>query len=111
MEIRVQLTKEGILLRKRVEDILDTVDKTTDNLVERGIKTAFRRARNAVWRSGWDSNPRPSRGIMISSHVRYDHFDTAAGMSRTVLEYLILHRLSTSARWTIIRKTTGMLKL
>ncbi len=29
------------------------------------------------WRSGWDSNPRPSGGIMISSHVRYDHFDTA----------------------------------
>ena len=32
------------------------------------------------WRSGWDSNPRPSRGIVISSHVRYDHFDTAPNM-------------------------------
>ena len=29
------------------------------------------------WRRRRDSNPRPSRGIMISSHVRYDHFDTS----------------------------------
>ncbi len=32
------------------------------------------------WRRRWDSNPRPSRGIMISSHVRYDHFDTSPYM-------------------------------
>ena len=30
-----------------------------------------------VWRRRRDSNPRPSGGIMISSHVRYDHFDTS----------------------------------
>ena len=32
------------------------------------------------WRSGWDSNPREVSLKLISSHVRYDHFDTSPCM-------------------------------
>ena len=46
-------------------------------LSSQSIKKATTRVAFLYWRRRWDSNPRPSRGIMISSHVRYDHFDTS----------------------------------
>lgn len=48
-----------------------------------------------VWRRRRDSNPRPSGGIMISSHVRYDHFDTSPNIGDLpCLLYLFFVRLS-----------------
>ena len=39
----------------------------------------------ALWRSGWDSNPRALADNLISSQARYDHFDTAPDGDRAKL--------------------------
>lgn len=69
---------QGIKRRAVLSIVLE---RTAENQVIFGV--SIKKSRNPHgywifrWRRRWDSNPRPSGGIMISSHVRYDHFDTS----------------------------------